>query len=103
MISMKTLIEDEKNGLKKLCVAVNSAASLNTGFIGALKERIENDVDVIVVNNFTQKADSLSDMSNVDGIILIEELERSKFKDVAEELSLCSNYGVKVVGAVVVE
>ena len=46
---------------------------------------------------------SLAKLAESNGVILIEKLRTSKFEDIAKELELAKNYGVTVLGCVIVE
>lgn len=45
----------------------------------------------------------LEEIVNSDGVMLFEKIGKSKYEDIAKEIERCKNFGVKILGAIVVE
>lgn len=103
LIATKIKIEAEKKGLHHICLALDGKMSDNTGFLDAMIQKVGDDPSIKVIRNILEQPDDLAGMSEMDGIVLIEQTNRSDYDDLKNICELCRNYQVNVIGSIVVE
>ncbi|MBR2553801.1 MAG: hypothetical protein IKE94_02960 [Aeriscardovia sp.] len=103
LIATKIKIEAEKKGLHHICLALDGKMSDNTGFLDAMIQKVGDDPSIKVIRNILEQPDDLAGMSEMDGIVLIEQTNRSDYDDLKNICALCRNYQVNVIGSIVVE
>ena len=47
--------------------------------------------------------DVIDEIVTSDGVVLFERIGKSLYDDIAREIELCNNYGVLVIGAVIIK
>jgi hypothetical protein len=103
LIATKIKIEAEKKCLHHICLALDGKMSDNTGFLDAMIQKVGDDPSIKVIRNILEQPDDLAGMSEMDGIVLIEQTNRSDYDDLKNICALCRNYQVNVIGSIVVE
>ena len=103
LIATKIKIEAEKKGLHHICLALDGKMSDNTGFLDAMIQKVGDNPSIKVIRNILEQPDDLAGMSEMDGIVLIEQTNRSDYDDLKNICALCRNYQVNVIGSIVVE
>ena len=107
MVSAKLQIAAKKQDLKKVCIAVDSNVELekvqNKEFLNDIIAKIGGAPEAIILNNILGRSDALHDMAGADAVALVLQTENSRFTDAQYERVLCENYGVPVLGTIVVE
>ena len=103
LIATKIKIEAEKKGLHHICLALDGRMSDNTGFLDAMIRKVGDEPSIKVIRNILEQPEDLAGMSEMDGIVLIEQTNRSDYEDLKKVCALCRNYQVNVIGSIVVE
>ncbi|MBP3806467.1 MAG: hypothetical protein J6I76_21685 [Oribacterium sp.] len=95
-----------KTELKKLyaisTIGDATVAAITNKVVDAVKQNY-SELNVECGKSVLTDPSSLAKLAESDGIIMVEKLRTSKYEDIAKELELAKNYGVKVLGCVVVE
>lgn len=103
LIATKIKIEAEKKDLHHICFILDGKMSDNTGFLDAMIQKVGDDPSIKVIRNILEQPDDLAGMSEMDGVVLIEQTNRSDYEDLKTVCALCRNYQVNVIGSIVVE
>ena len=107
MVSAKIQIAAKKQDLQKVCVAVDSNVKLekvqNKEFLNEIIAKIGGMPETVILNNILGRSDALHDMAGADAVVLVLQVENSRFTDAQYERKLCEGYGLHVLGAIVVE
>ncbi len=61
------------------------------------------EISVIAGGSMLTDPSVIDEIVTSDGVILFEKIGKSLYEDIAREIELCNNYGVQVVGAVVIK
>ena len=106
MITAGAGLGAQKAGLKKLytisTICDVTASAIANKVVEAVKQNY-SELSVECGNSVLTDPASLAKLAESDGVIMVEKLRTSKYEDIAKELELAKNYGVKVLGCVVVE
>lgn len=106
MITAGVQIGAHKVEAKKLYVASSLTDEKSISLYSKIVESIKNCAEDITVdsgNSFLIDPASLEKMSQADGVMFVEKLKISKYDDIARELEIAKNYGIKNLGVVVLE
>lgn len=103
MIATKIKIEAEKKDLHHICLALDSKVSDNIAFLDVVTQNVGGEPSIKVIRNILEQPNDLVGMSEMDGIVLIEQINRSDFEDLKNVCDLCRNYRVNVIGSIVLE
>ena len=103
LIATKIKIEAEKKDLHHICLALDGRMSDNTNFLDAMIQKVGSEPSIKVIRNILEQPEDLAGMSEMDGIVLIEQTNRSDYDDLKKVCALCRNYQVNVIGSIVVE
>ena len=106
MITAGVGLGAQKADLKKLyaisTIGDNTVSAITNQVVDAVKQNY-SELSVECGNSVLIDPASLAKLAESDGVIMVEKLRTSKYEDIAKELELAKNYGVKVLGCVVVE
>lgn len=94
----------KKQGLKKVFVT----SSVQTDKIKAIKEALQNlgeknELELTMGESVLTDNHSLEQLSESEGVILIEEIASSNLADINEEVNVCKKYDVSIIGMIVSE
>ena len=94
----------KKQGLKKVFVT----SSVQTDKIKAIKEALQNlgeknELELTMGESVLADNHSLEQLSESEGVILIEEIASSNLADINEEVNVCKKYDVSIIGMIVSE
>ncbi len=106
MITAGAQIGAKKIEAKKLYVASSLTDEQHTASYSKIVDAIKTGAGDITVDSgesILVNPASLEKLSAVDGVIFVEKLKASKYEDIARELEIVKNYGIKVLGIVVLE
>ncbi|MBO4458991.1 MAG: hypothetical protein J5802_14890 [Butyrivibrio sp.] len=112
--------EDKKIGVitSEIGLAASNIEASKICIIGAaiddavskLRETIANDIrsknsikSCEACNDVINSIADMETMSESDAVVLVEKKNSSRYEDIAKELELCNKYGVKVLGAVIMD
>ena len=99
MIASEIAVGVEKGEIKKPFITSTSSDKASLEVVNKIAG---------MVNNLTKGASVITDaaalksLSESDGVVLVEKIQDSKISDIGRELELCKQYGIDVIGAVVV-
>lgn len=102
LATMKLAMAAERMELKKICIAIGTDVEADTAFLDEIVKACDK-AEIVVARDITQNAEAIRTMMGVDGLVLLEQMDTSKYNHIASELQLCESYGVNVIGAIVVE
>ncbi len=102
LTATKLAMAAERMGFKKICIAVGTDVEADTSFIEAVIKACDK-AEIVVARDIAKNAEAIRTMSDVDGLVLLEQMDKSKYSHIASEFQLCESYGVNVIGAIVVE
>ncbi|WP_022774426.1 hypothetical protein [Butyrivibrio sp. AE2015] len=106
MITAGVGLGAQKAGFDKVFVFSSSDDAVVTGVVSKVVETVKQNYGALNIEGgssvLTDPA-SLSKLADSKGIVLVEKLRTSKYEDIAKELEIAKNYGVTVLGCVVVE
>ena len=106
MITAGAQIGAKKIEAKKLYVASSLTDEQHTASYSKIVDAIQTGAGDITVDSgesILVNPASLEKLSAADGVIFVEKLKASKYEDIARELEIVKNYGIKVLGIVVLE
>ena len=94
----------KKQGLKKVFVT----SSVQTDKIKAIKEALQNlgeknELELTMGESVLTDNRSLEQLSESEGVILMEEIASSNLADINEEVNVCKKYDVSIIGMIVSE
>ncbi len=89
-------------GAKKLLIT----GSTDLEYIEKIYEAVgklagDKNIEIEAAGNLNSNADTAARLSQVDAVVLVEELKKSKLKDVGEEVMMIRSAGKKIIGAAV--
>ena len=92
----------EKNDIHSLCFigSINDteAEQMKQNLCEKLADKIES---VQYAGSVVSDAESLSEMTKADAVIIVEKEEESKTSDIKRQIELCELHGVHIIGSVV--
>ncbi len=102
MSCTKIRIIYEQAGMKSLyltgtCIDKETQEIINLIY-EELKEKIE---DIYYGTSIVDNAESLEKMTNYDGVVLIERIGHSRHEAVKEEIELCRQQQIKIIGSII--
>lgn len=94
----------KKQGLKKVFVT----SSVQTDKIKVIKEALQNlgeknELELTMGESVLTDNRSLEQLSESEGVILMEEIASSNLADINEEVNVCKKYDVSIIGMIVSE
>ncbi|MBP3199180.1 MAG: hypothetical protein J6N21_19565, partial [Butyrivibrio sp.] len=101
MVISEISVGIEKSNVNKPFITSTSASEDVKKLIETIKTKCSSDIKV--GESVLVDAASLKNLSESDGVIFVEKILDSKLSDISKELELCKQYGVKVLGTVVVK
>ena len=60
------------------------------------------DLSVVAKGSMLTDPSVIDEIVSSDGVILFEKIGKSLYEDIAREIELCNNYGVPILGTVVI-
>ena len=106
MIVASTGLAAQKAGHKKVYAVSSlddaSVAAITDKVVGAVKQNY-SELSIESGKSVLTDPSSLAKFAESDGVVLIEKLRISKYEDITKELEFARNYGVTVLGCVIVE
>ncbi|MDO4941749.1 MAG: hypothetical protein Q4E73_02770 [Lachnospiraceae bacterium] len=104
VICMKVKMAVNKNKIRSLYIT----STADSEEINQLKERLQQlmedfDCKVTIGNSVVYDVDSLTDLSDSDGVLFLEEVNQSPYSEIAQEVEICRKNDIFVIGTVVVE
>ena len=102
--TLDALEQVKKQGLKKVFVT----SSVQTDKIKAIKEALQNlgeknELELTMGESVLTDNRSLKQLSESEGVILMEEIASSNLADINEEVNVCKKYDVSIIGMIVSE
>ncbi|WP_024867325.1 hypothetical protein [Butyrivibrio sp. FCS014] len=100
---VSSVIGASKNmGIKRLALS----GSIDDVMSDSIKNEVQkgasaNNMDVVNCRSILKLSSAVEEAANSDAIMLVEKVGISKYDDIAKELELCNNLGIKVLGAIV--
>lgn len=93
--------------LQQVCLAVDPSVELSRlkrkGFLSEIAEKTGEEPRVLVLESVFGSADSIRDLAESDGAVLVLQTEKTLFSDAGSFRLLCANNDVRMLGAIVVE
>ena len=99
LTATKIQLAAEKANIKNICVVMNIEDE--NGIIEKLINKFDDKLKTVIIKNILAKADALQNMSEMEGAILLEQLELSVDKDIHDECMLCIKYGINIIGTII--
>ena len=94
----------KKSGVQRICILGSAADSRTSEYRHEVSDMFpEKDLYARASDYILDDPEVLEEIVNSDGVILFEKIGKSKYEDIAKEIERCKNFGVKILGAVVVE
>lgn len=86
---------------------VHLTSAWDTEAIKLIKDKIVQNMDcdsikITMGDSVISDSNSLKEMVNSDGVVLIEQVRKSDFKDIGKEINVCKDYKKTIIGAVVI-
>ena len=103
MISSEITVGIEKGDIKKPFITSTCASEDVKNILETIRTKTKCQKELTVGKSVLVDSSSLKNLSESDGVIFVEKILDSKLSDIAKELELCKQYGVKVLGTVVVK
>ncbi|MCM1283997.1 MAG: hypothetical protein NC180_09575 [Muribaculaceae bacterium] len=93
-----------KNGWKRIHLTGASDSEEARSLVGKLQKKLSQaHVEVTAGGSVIFDTESLEALTSAEAVILVEQLETSKYSHLEGELNICKQYQVPVMGAVVLE
>lgn len=104
VICTKIKMTVSKNKIKSLYIT----STADSEEINRLKKKLQQltgdfDCKVTIGNSVVYDVDSLTSLSDSDGVLFLEEVNQSPYSEIVQEIEMCRKNDIFVVGAVVVE
>ncbi|WP_155834463.1 hypothetical protein [Butyrivibrio sp. FC2001] len=103
LVASELSISASKAEAKKACLVGTSSDAESKEIKRLIQDKIAGGITTTVSNNIFTDPKDLHMLSESDVAILVEKANESKLEDIARELELCKNCGVRVLGAVVLK
>ena len=114
-----TVKEKDKSAITLVCSGINACMKnadaqkvylLGSGHSAACEELkktvsekfTDEKYSVMAIDSILSSPESVDRVVDSDGVILFERIGESLYDDIAREIEICSNYGVKILGTVVI-
>lgn len=101
MVCAGIRISSQKMGLKKIYITGSSKENLENCCMEIAKRLEECSLEVEYGMSVLYDPESLEKMFKSDGVVLIEKVDSSRYKDVKKEKDICVNNKIPIIGAVV--
>ena len=63
----------------------------------------ETEINITCVQNFVNNSNAIENLIAIEGAFILEEIGRTKIKDIAKEITLCKDNNIPILGSVIVE
>ncbi|MBP3199835.1 MAG: hypothetical protein J6N21_22960 [Butyrivibrio sp.] len=94
----------QKNDAKKIYLVSSSDDAIITSNRDKMSSMFEGkDISVIAGGSMFTDPAVIDEIVTSDGVILFEKIGKSFYEDIAREIELCNNYGVPIMGTVVIK
>lgn len=104
MISAGMYVAAEKNEMKQVFVTGSCNDAQTRAVIDALTNSGKSGIEVLTKGtSVVYDPEALEKLARADGVVFVEKIGQSLYKDIARELELCEKYEVPVIGAVAVK
>ena len=103
MISMRITNDISKSQVTNVHMISSAETPVSDAVMNDLLKKMPENVNCTIGKSVLCDPESLDNLVQADKVILIEEMERSCSRDIDCELSICRQYEVLVMGAVVLE
>ncbi len=103
LIATRIKIEAEKKELQKVGLIIDKTIEAGTDLMESIKMFLGQDVKLQVIDSIFEQPESLKELAEMDGAVLIEQIDRSKYDDIRTTAILCENYQVQLVGSIIIE
>lgn len=103
LIATRIKIAAEKKGLQKVGLVLDGTEAAGAKMAEAVMTLLEQDLKLQVIDGIFKQPESLKNFATMDGAILIEQIDKSKYDDIRTVATLCANYQVPLIGSIVIE
>lgn len=94
----------KKKNLQKICITCSMLTSEIKELLTKMQENLnESNVSFVVRESFLYKNEELKTLIDADGVVFIEQMEKSMNSEIYKEMEICKEYDIDVLGFVVVE
>ncbi|MBE6016198.1 MAG: hypothetical protein E7233_01130 [Lachnospiraceae bacterium] len=102
LIAVKLKLAAKNNGIGNICIAVGPSVSTDVKFLEDIKQNTE-EIKVSVAEDILRNADAIDKLFDVDGVVLMEQMDKSRLSEISEECRLLAGNNIRIIGAVVAE
>lgn len=96
-------ISATKNGFDSICLMGCDLKAGADVVCNSLKEALEQEnFEVMVIDNVLYDAAAMAKLENVKGVVLVEKVASTMYREISEELELTERQGITVLGGIVV-
>lgn len=104
MIGAGMHVAAEKNEMKQVFVTGSCNDVQTKAVIDALTNSRKTGIEILTKGtSVVYDPEALEKLARADGVVFVEKIGQSLYKDIARELELCEKYEVPVIGAVAVK
>ena len=102
LIARKLQLLAKNHGVQNVCVAIGPDVDTDESFMNDVIERAEG-INVTVAPNILRNADAINKVLEADGVVLLEQMDKSRFSSIDEERVMCAGNNIRILGAIVAE
>lgn len=103
LITARIRIEAGKKNLKKIGLVIDKGVNQKTKMLDSIAALLGQDVQLKVIKEVFERTESLKELAEMDGAILVEQVDSSRYDDIRRTIALCDNYQIQVIGSIVAE
>lgn len=102
LIAKKLQLLARNHDIKNICVAIGPDVDTDETFISDVIKKTEG-INVTAAYNILRNADAINMMLEADGVVLLEQMDKSRFASIDQERVMCSGNNIRILGAIVAE
>ena len=102
LLAMKLQLVAKNNEVNDICVAIGPDVDTDIEFVEEVASRVEG-ANITVASNILRNADAIKKVLDADGVVLLEQKDKSRFSSIDEERVMCAGNNIPLLGVIVAE
>ena len=103
MIATRIKIEAEKKEIQKVGLIIDKTVDAGSKMAESITALLGQDIKLQVINSIFDQPESLQEFAKMEGVVLIEQTDKSRYDDIRTTAALCANYQVQLIGSIIIE
>lgn len=103
LIATRIKIEAEKKEIQKVGLIIDKTVDAGSKMAESITALLGQDIKLQVINSIFDQPESLQEFAKMEGVVLIEQTDKSRYDDIRTTAALCANYQVQLIGSIIIE